>query len=44
MLTGFEESGKAEHEQFLITGNYGLLEDVNAPIETDVQPTKDYLD
>jgi HK97 family phage portal protein len=44
MLTGFEESGKPEHEQFLITGNYGLLEDVNAPIEPNVQPTKDYMD
>ncbi|HEX4875754.1 MAG TPA: phage portal protein [Chitinophagaceae bacterium] len=43
-LTGFEESGNALHERFLITGNYGLLEDVQIPDEPDVQPTKDYMD
>lgn len=43
-LTGFEESNNPTHEKFLITGNYGLLEDVEIVEETDVQPTKDYMD
>jgi HK97 family phage portal protein len=43
-LTGFEESNNPLHEKYLITGNYGLLEDVELPQEPDVQPTKDYMD
>mgnify|MGYP000287661032 FL=1 len=44
MLTNFDPSGNEMHKQYLITGNYSLLDDINTPQDQPVQPNAKYND
>ena len=43
-LLGFEDSGNPMHQEYLITGNYTPIGDMQMPNETPIDPNQKYLD